>query len=345
MAEDPPQHRHRHRPAHGAVIGVGGPISIAASALLRIRGQYDLPGSVRREASLRNQPNRHMTTARRISVIDSHTGGEPTRVVVAGGPDLGARPARRTRPASSANDSTRSARASSTSRAAPTCWSAHCSCEPHEPGCVGGRDLLQQRRHARHVRPRHDRPGRHARPPRAASRRASTASRRRSASSTATLHDAHRVTVGTCRATAARRTWRSTSTDWAGDRRHRLGRQLVLPREGSRRGHCAIDERRAADRRHLADPAGGERGSSRTRRSITSSCSARRSTPPNHSRNFVLCPGKAYDRSPCGTGTSAKLACLVRRRQAEAGRGVAAGEHHRQRLRGDGSNPSADRAA
>ena len=28
------------------------------------------------------------------------------------------------------------------------------------------------------------------------------------------------------------------------------------------------------------------------------------------SQNFVLCPGKAYDRSPCGTGTSAKLACL-----------------------------------
>ena len=30
-----------------------------------------------------------------------------------------------------------------------------------------------------------------------------------------------------------------------------------------------------------------------------------------HSRNFVLCSGKAYDRSPCGTGTSAKLACLA----------------------------------
>ena len=29
-----------------------------------------------------------------------------------------------------------------------------------------------------------------------------------------------------------------------------------------------------------------------------------------NSKNFVLCPGKAYDRSPCGTGTSAKLACL-----------------------------------
>lgn len=29
------------------------------------------------------------------------------------------------------------------------------------------------------------------------------------------------------------------------------------------------------------------------------------------SRNFVMCPGGAYDRSPCGTGTSAKLACLA----------------------------------
>ncbi len=30
-----------------------------------------------------------------------------------------------------------------------------------------------------------------------------------------------------------------------------------------------------------------------------------------NSRNFVLCPGGAYDRSPCGTGTSAKIACLA----------------------------------
>src|SRR5262249_29933222 len=33
--------------------------------------------------------------------------------------------------------------------------------------------------------------------------------------------------------------------------------------------------------------------------------------PGAHARNFVLCPGGAYDRSPCGTGTSAKLACLA----------------------------------
>jgi 4-hydroxyproline epimerase len=32
--------------------------------------------------------------------------------------------------------------------------------------------------------------------------------------------------------------------------------------------------------------------------------------PQADRRNFVLCPGKSYDRSPCGTGTSAKMACL-----------------------------------
>jgi len=44
----------------------------------------------------------------------------------------------------------------------------------------------------------------------------------------------------------------------------------------------------------------------------------------NHSRNFVLCPGGEYDRSPCGTGTSAKLACLA------ADGKLAAGEVWRQ---------------
>jgi 4-hydroxyproline epimerase len=42
------------------------------------------------------------------------------------------------------------------------------------------------------------------------------------------------------------------------------------------------------------------------------------------SRNFVLCPGNAYDRSPCGTGTSAKMACLY------ADRHLAQGEVWRQ---------------
>jgi 4-hydroxyproline epimerase len=42
-------------------------------------------------------------------------------------------------------------------------------------------------------------------------------------------------------------------------------------------------------------------------------------TPDGDSRNFVLCPGRAYDRSPCGTGTSAKLACLAADGQLQPG--------------------------
>ena len=38
-----------------------------------------------------------------------------------------------------------------------------------------------------------------------------------------------------------------------------------------------------------------------------------------HSRNFVLCPGNAYDRSPCGTGTSAKMAVLNAKGRLEVG--------------------------
>jgi 4-hydroxyproline epimerase len=38
-----------------------------------------------------------------------------------------------------------------------------------------------------------------------------------------------------------------------------------------------------------------------------------------HSRSFVLCPGGAYDRSPCGTGTSAKLACLAAEGELDEG--------------------------
>ncbi len=38
-----------------------------------------------------------------------------------------------------------------------------------------------------------------------------------------------------------------------------------------------------------------------------------------NSRNFVLCPGDAYDRSPCGTGTCAKLACLAADRKLAEG--------------------------
>jgi 4-hydroxyproline epimerase len=42
-------------------------------------------------------------------------------------------------------------------------------------------------------------------------------------------------------------------------------------------------------------------------------------SPGADSRSFVLCPGGAYDRSPCGTGTSAKLACLAADGKLRAG--------------------------
>lgn len=43
------------------------------------------------------------------------------------------------------------------------------------------------------------------------------------------------------------------------------------------------------------------------------------SSPTADSRSFVLCPGLEYDRSPCGTGTSAKLACLYEDGKLEEG--------------------------
>jgi 4-hydroxyproline epimerase len=45
--------------------------------------------------------------------------------------------------------------------------------------------------------------------------------------------------------------------------------------------------------------------------SITSNSSDHRKILPRRAESFVLCPGGAYDRSPCGTGCSAKLACLA----------------------------------
>jgi proline racemase len=42
-------------------------------------------------------------------------------------------------------------------------------------------------------------------------------------------------------------------------------------------------------------------------------------SPSANSRNFVLCPSGTYDRSPCGTGTSAKVAALAADGQLDEG--------------------------
>lgn len=100
---------------------------------------------------------------------------------------------------------------------------------------------------------------------------------------------------------------------WPGVRRRGLGRQLVFITEHA---PCALD---LAHQRELTayteairlalEAAGitGEAGGEIDHIEVNGAA-------PDGSgvaRNFVLCPGLAYDRSPCGTGTSAKLACLA----------------------------------
>ena len=97
-----------------------------------------LVGAEREEIlSIIRQRHRHAAGAmaaramnRRIHIIDSHTGGEPTRVVVAGGPDLGRGPMADTPGALPHATSTTSARPWSTSRAATTPSSGRFSASP-----------------------------------------------------------------------------------------------------------------------------------------------------------------------------------------------------------------------
>ena len=99
-----------------------------------------------------------------------------------------------------------------------------------------------------------------------------------------------------------------------GHGRRRLGRQLVLPGATITARRLALENverltdfawriRQALERDGITGDDGGEIDHIEL------------FGPPlptgADSRNFVLCPGKAYDRSPCGTGTSAKLACLA----------------------------------
>ena len=75
-----------------------------------------------------------------------------------------------------------------------------------------------------------------------------------------------------------------------------------------------------ADRFHLAHPTGaGHAGHHQPRRPESTIELFGPSSSQVQSQNFVLCPGKAYDRSPCGTGTSAKLACLFADGKLKAG--------------------------
>ena len=242
----------------------------------------------------------------RLHVIDSHTGGEPTRVVVAGGPDLGAGPlVERVRVFRERFDAYRSAIVNEP-RGSDVLVGAM-MVEPNEPGCVcgviffnnvgvlgmcghGTIGLLATLAHLGRIGP-----GDH---------RIDTVV----GVVTARLHEDGSVSV---RNVAAHRKAQAVNVDvpglgpvkgdvaWGGNwfllvQDHGLelnvGNVEQLT-EAAWRMRQAINDQGFPEVDHV-ELFGAPHD------------------PANHCRNFVLCPGKAYDRSPCGTGTSAKLACL-----------------------------------
>jgi 4-hydroxyproline epimerase len=249
--------------------------------------------------------------ARRVRVIDSHTGGEPTRVVVRGGPDLGAGPlSQRVELFRSQNDCFRSAVVNEP-RGSDVIVGA-LLCEPVDPACAAGViffnnvgylgmcghgtiGLVATLAHLKRIEPGEHRIGTPV------------------GTVGAILHESGEVTVDNV---ASYRSAADVEVEvpaygkvrgdvaWGGNwfylvRDHDL--ELMLNNvEALTSFSWAI---RQALRANAITGAGGEEidhielfGPPQTAES--------------DSRNFVLCPGKAYDRSPCGTGTSAKLACL-----------------------------------
>jgi 4-hydroxyproline epimerase len=247
----------------------------------------------------------------RVHIIDSHTEGEPTRLVIEGGPDLGAGPlAERREMFRGEFDWFRSAVVNEP-RGADHLVGA-LLCEPHNTSCAAGviffnnAGYLQMCGHgtiglvATLAYLGRIQPGEH---------RIETPV----GVVTAKLHDANRVTIAN-----------------VPSYRYRKAVPVEVPGIGSITGDIAWggnwfflisehgQELSVARLRELSDftirikdalaQSGitGEGGAEIDHVELFG--------PPLHagsnSRNFVMCPGGAYDRSPCGTGTSAKLACL-----------------------------------
>jgi 4-hydroxyproline epimerase len=243
---------------------------------------------------------------KRIRVIDSHTGGEPTRVVVEGGPDLGSGPlAARAAVFRERFDTFRSCVVNEP-RGSDVLVGA-LLCPPHDPahaagviffnnvGVIGmcGHGTIGLAVTLGHMGALG--PGEH---------RVETPV----GVVTVTLHDAHRATV---RNVPSFRRHAGVSVEAAG-----LGRVTGDVAWGGNWFFLVKEhgeELRVGNVEHLTDVAW------RIRRAVNAAFPEPVDhvelfgppvDPANHARNFVLCPGGAYDRSPCGTGTSAKLACL-----------------------------------
>ncbi|HSQ55905.1 MAG TPA: proline racemase family protein [Gemmata sp.] len=243
----------------------------------------------------------------RITVIDSHTGGEPTRVVIAGGPDLGRGPlAERAKLLREKFDAFRSCVVNEP-RGSDVLVGA-LLCEPCDPSCAAGViffnnvgmigmcghgtiGLAVTLAHMGRLAP-----GEH--------RIETTVG-----IVTATLHDSHRVTV---RNVPSYRKLANAAVEVKGEGRvvgdiAWGGNWFFLVKEHRETIALSNIDRltdvtwkiRQAVNAQIPDPPVDH-----------IELFGQPVDPANHSRNYVLCPGKAYDRSPCGTGTSAKLACL-----------------------------------
>jgi 4-hydroxyproline epimerase len=247
----------------------------------------------------------------RTRVIDSHTGGEPTRVVVSGGPDLGPGTlADRARRFATEFDVFRS-RIVNEPRGSDVLIGA-LLCEPSDPACAAGViffnnvgvlgmcghgtiGLAVTLAHLGKIGP-----GEHC-------------IETPVGVVTAELHDAHRVTV---RNVPSYRYRRAVAVDVPG-----VGPVVGDIAWGGNWFFLVAnypEPLTVANAERLTDVSWRVRGALEAAR-ITGANGGvidhiELFGPPlnasNHGRNFVLCPGKAYDRSPCGTGTSAKLACL-----------------------------------
>jgi 4-hydroxyproline epimerase len=252
-----------------------------------------------------------MSTSKRIQVIDSHTGGEPTRVVIDGGPSLGSGSLAQRRHRFRADfDAFRSAIVNEP-RGSDVLVGA-LLCAPPDPSCVTGViffnnvgylgmcghgtiGLVVTLAHLGRIQP-----GEH---------RIDTPV----GVVTARLHETGEVTVDnvpsyrhTQGVPVAVEGYGTMAGDvaWGGNWFFLVndhGQEIEL-RNVEKLLDCTWRIRQALEREGVTGRDGQEIDH------IELFAPSRR--PGVNSKNFVLCPGKAYDRSPCGTGTSAKLACL-----------------------------------
>jgi 4-hydroxyproline epimerase len=253
-----------------------------------------------------------MSVTHRIQVIDSHTGGEPTRVVVAGGPDLGTGPlAERARTFRERFDRFRSCVVNEPRGSDVLVGGL--LCEPHDRTCaagviffnnVGTLNMCGHGTIGLVVTLAH-------------MGRIGTGEHRIETPVgvvTATFHGGNAVTI---RNVPSYRFRKAVTVDVPG-----YGPVTGDVAWGGNWFFLVTDHREELDLRHVerltdvtwkirqaleANGIAGANGGLIDHIELFGPPA----DPANHSRNFVLCPGKAYDRSPCGTGTSAKLACLV----------------------------------